>query len=759
MDAELAQLCLELSCCPDQRRMPFASCLLLLRLGLDPAKLLPALRLHLRALASELPVEVCHRLSLEFAAAGLNQLATLLSERSRPTVAPPRFVGSGASEGLACEVPRTRLSDCDLWETSRQYYVQRGVGAWTSGDVPYRTSCSAFVAAAFAEVVAAFGADGQRFGYGDASSSTSEPMYVVDLGCGAGILGVHLASELHRRGDRRVCVVLADLDPSAALEQAALPLARELVRAGMLDVARLDATATDIGSGIELLLSGRVLRSPKRPVVVMAHYIYDSLPIDIFRVRLQGEVECTRHDAVEPIVVEALVPMRNHQGSKRARRCRVQTSKVAEKEGSGADIRQMRFEYQAVPADAYNGQSAYFDEPALQTLFEQLVENATQILTGGRAEGGRTAIYMPTGAARCIWSLHKMIAPPKACMLESTPSAFTPPPLLFLVGDKFVDVESAASLTEVSPNGQSLCKLPFFDVHGSCTDGPVSACVVLEPLIQMFASSPTSRDGSKMQVGVHQLGRTPAMANFDVVAFAVTAADGASKLGDRHDLFHETRRVFGVRLGVFGPSELEQLMACIHGSAQDVPLRLIVKALELSAYDWHEFSSLRWRLAKALPGASVPERASALDVAGRCFARRAVLNADQWTASCLDFARWLLAVGAAARALQALQVEFKGVGSEASATKSSEGELAPVANCTESALWSSAPSAVESERSFLAAICCLRLDPLQQNQRAVKMLHSAAACGHRGARRRLCRMTAPAQGQPPNRPSCVGLPR
>lgn len=43
-----------------------------------------------------------------------------------------------------------RLSKCQLWDTQKQFYLDRGIQAWSSGVVPFGVSSSSFIAAAYA---------------------------------------------------------------------------------------------------------------------------------------------------------------------------------------------------------------------------------------------------------------------------------------------------------------------------------------------------------------------------------------------------------------------------------------------------------------------------------------------------------------------------------------------------------------------------------------------------------------------------------
>ena len=248
---------------------------------------------------------------------------------------------------LGCTPRPARLSDHAMWTSSQRYYISRGLAAFTSGEVPHEISTSRlppatstyyllptaycllptayhlppttyqvpheistsrFLGTGLAALVLAFWADadarrraeegggaeaggGEGGEGGEAEDSTR---YVVELGCGSGLLSLHCAAELRRRGAHRCCVVLADLDPSAALQLCASARGASLVAEGWLDVARLHGDGGDGGDGggggggaggravgcnlpeggaLQLLISGREIAPASlcTPLVLLLH--------------------------------------------------------------------------------------------------------------------------------------------------------------------------------------------------------------------------------------------------------------------------------------------------------------------------------------------------------------------------------------------------------------------------------------------------------------------------------------------------------
>jgi hypothetical protein len=89
------------------------------------------------------------------------------------------------------EEPR-RLSASRLWEIQRRYFEQAGVGAWSGGTVPTYVTTNAFIARAYARVVAAYLRDRRQAGY----CGAAEPAYIVELGAGSGRLAYHFLKRL-----------------------------------------------------------------------------------------------------------------------------------------------------------------------------------------------------------------------------------------------------------------------------------------------------------------------------------------------------------------------------------------------------------------------------------------------------------------------------------------------------------------------------------------------------------------------------------
>lgn len=170
-----------------------------------------------------------------------------------------------------------RFSRSPIWSAHRAYYEQAGPRAWTDDGLPTLVTTSAYMAEAYANMLV------------DWAEATvhdpDEPVYVVELGAGPGVLGARVAEALFRArlpDTPRLVYVLTDLAEANAQAWADDPLLMGLAEEGVLDFARLDLATP---GPLCLRHSGRVLGpggSPN-PVAVIANYLLDCLPCDLFR--------------------------------------------------------------------------------------------------------------------------------------------------------------------------------------------------------------------------------------------------------------------------------------------------------------------------------------------------------------------------------------------------------------------------------------------------------------------------------------------
>lgn len=156
----------------------------------------------------------------------------------------------------------TPLHQSPLFTRQHEVYEGLGMRAWSEGIVPWRATTCPLLADVEAELIAAFAED------------VGEPVTVIDVGAGTGRLGFHLVPKLEARG-LKATVVLADIAPSNVRALSEQPQLAALAATGRLTFEVLDALHP----------------TPRRgATVLLAHYLFDSLPHRAFRVTSSGEV-------------------------------------------------------------------------------------------------------------------------------------------------------------------------------------------------------------------------------------------------------------------------------------------------------------------------------------------------------------------------------------------------------------------------------------------------------------------------------------
>jgi hypothetical protein len=152
------------------------------------------------------------------------------------------------------------LSQSVLWRSLRAFYEAQGPAAFTSGMVPWRITSCPLLAAAYADAAAGFVED----------VASIAPLQVLELGGGTGRLAFHLMRALEERG---IPFRYRFTDGSASTVAAAAQhrQLRPWIDRGLLACEQLDA------------LAPQGLRLGQGPALVVANYLFDSLPHDAWR--------------------------------------------------------------------------------------------------------------------------------------------------------------------------------------------------------------------------------------------------------------------------------------------------------------------------------------------------------------------------------------------------------------------------------------------------------------------------------------------
>lgn len=180
-----------------------------------------------------------------------------------------------------------RLSRSLLWQMQRRFYLDRGINAWSQGEIPQYVTTNPVMGRAYAQLYMAWLRDlvARR---SEAGFDPGQPVYIVELGAGSGRFAYHFLLHFFALLDRsslrglHVTYVMADLVDSTRSFWTEHPQLRPWRDAGRLDFARFDAECDQqltLTSG--LTLSAETLRNP---LGVIANYFFDSLSQDAYRV-------------------------------------------------------------------------------------------------------------------------------------------------------------------------------------------------------------------------------------------------------------------------------------------------------------------------------------------------------------------------------------------------------------------------------------------------------------------------------------------
>jgi tetratricopeptide (TPR) repeat protein len=176
-----------------------------------------------------------------------------------------------------------RLSQCKLWAIQENYYRNQGINAWENS-VPNYVTSSVYMAESYAESILAFLTD-----YLD-RLDLNEPVYIVEMATGAGRFSFHMLRELERKlacfsrfKNLNLRYIMTDFTANNAMFWQSHERFAPFVEKGMLDFAVFNPLVDD---AFDLMVSGERLCGDqvKNPVIAIANYFFDSIPMDVFRV-------------------------------------------------------------------------------------------------------------------------------------------------------------------------------------------------------------------------------------------------------------------------------------------------------------------------------------------------------------------------------------------------------------------------------------------------------------------------------------------
>lgn len=177
---------------------------------------------------------------------------------------------------LETDIP---LSQSVIWRMQEDFYAQRGFKAWTEDLVPSYITNNPFIAEIYAQIVTAYLEDCMKQSQKDLRPlSVENPLRILELGAGTGkfsclfLRKITVLLQAKKIAPQIIRYCLADCSESLIAEWRANRYLAEFADAGILEfkLVRAEASAAEQPP------------QARNPLVVIANYVFDSLPQDAF---------------------------------------------------------------------------------------------------------------------------------------------------------------------------------------------------------------------------------------------------------------------------------------------------------------------------------------------------------------------------------------------------------------------------------------------------------------------------------------------
>ncbi len=184
------------------------------------------------------------------------------------------------------------FSSSRIWSLQRLYFEQMGFEAWRQGEVPHYVTTNPRIANSYAEIIFALYND-----LGPHEQPIAEPFYIIEIGGGSGRFAYYLLKRLvWLCGQAKIDpaafrYVITDFTQSNADFWRGHPCMLPFIEKGLLDIGIVDLTQQQ---DIALQVSGQIISTASLawPLTVVANYLFDSIPQELFFIKEQNAIPC-----------------------------------------------------------------------------------------------------------------------------------------------------------------------------------------------------------------------------------------------------------------------------------------------------------------------------------------------------------------------------------------------------------------------------------------------------------------------------------
>jgi SAM-dependent MidA family methyltransferase len=179
-----------------------------------------------------------------------------------------------------------RLSESCIWDTQKNYYLDKGVDAW-SESVPFYITSNAFIANQYAKVIACFISDW----ISENPESVKHPFPILELGAGTGQLSYYLCMEIKTQLEARslqslkINYIVSDISKKNLDFIRKHPAMQELIEEELILFSCFDAERDQRIFSYPKLGEKPEIITIENPLISISNYVLDSLTADVFFVK------------------------------------------------------------------------------------------------------------------------------------------------------------------------------------------------------------------------------------------------------------------------------------------------------------------------------------------------------------------------------------------------------------------------------------------------------------------------------------------